>query len=219
MVFKRRDPRPLWRVLLEVLWPRGGWGRAAQYVKHRLRRLPDSPHKISRGILAGVFASFTPFYGFHFVIAALVARGLQGNILAALLATFFGNPLTYVPIGIAALETGYFLLGREGHPGFDAGLVDKFSGAAKDLYHNLRALVGGGPQDWTQLAVFWDDVFFPYMVGGVIPGLVAGVICYQIALPLISAYQKRRKMRLRDRLAALKAAALKRKAGREKSDD
>ena len=34
---------------------------------------------------------------------------MRGNILAAILATFFGNPLTYVPIGIVSLQTGYWL--------------------------------------------------------------------------------------------------------------
>ena len=80
MVFRRRDRRPLWRVALEFLWPRGGWGRAAQYVRHRVRRLPDTPEKISRGIWAGVFTAFTPFYGLHFVVAAVLAKLMRGNI-------------------------------------------------------------------------------------------------------------------------------------------
>ena len=66
MVFKRRDRRPIHRVVRELLWPRGGWARAARYVRHRLHRLPDPPERIARGIFAGVFTTFTPFYGFHF---------------------------------------------------------------------------------------------------------------------------------------------------------
>ncbi|HEY9022386.1 MAG TPA: DUF2062 domain-containing protein, partial [Paracoccaceae bacterium] len=54
MVFKRRDKRPLWKIVAEFFWPRGGWTRAAQYVRHRLHRLPDTPEKIARGIFAGV---------------------------------------------------------------------------------------------------------------------------------------------------------------------
>ena len=205
LVFKRRDPRPWWRIIKEALWPRGGWGRAAQYIKHRLRRLPDSPHKISRGILAGVLTTFTPFYGLHFVFAAIIARLIQGNILAALLATFFGNPLTYVPIGIISLNTGYFLLGiQTDDMKVDEGLIAKFSGAGKDLFGNLWAYVTGAPRDWSHLAVFWQDVFWPYTVGGIIPGIIAGIICYYISLPLITAYQNRRRGRLKERLSALK---------------
>ncbi|WP_431358125.1 hypothetical protein [Sulfitobacter albidus] len=49
MIFKRRDPKPWLRSVAEFLWPRGGWTRAFHYVKHRMRRLPDSPERIARG--------------------------------------------------------------------------------------------------------------------------------------------------------------------------
>ena len=74
---------------MRFFWPKGGWKRAFHYVQYRLRRLPDSSQKISRGIWAGLFATFTPFYGLHFLTAAIIAKLLKGNILAALLATFF----------------------------------------------------------------------------------------------------------------------------------
>ena len=95
MVFKRRTPRTWLQVIAEGFWPRGGWNRAVYYVVHRLRRLPDPPHRIARGIAAGVFVCFTPFFGFHFFLATLLAIIMQGNIFAALMATFVGNPLTF----------------------------------------------------------------------------------------------------------------------------
>ena len=73
-----------------MLYPRGGWLRAFHYVKHRVRRLPDSPQKIARGVAAGVFTAFTPFYGFHFVTAYILARLVRGNGLASMMATFNG---------------------------------------------------------------------------------------------------------------------------------
>ena len=88
MVFKRRDRRSIWTTLCEALWPRGGWTRAARYVQHRLHRLPDPPERIARGIFAGVLTTFTPFYGLHFVTAAILAWVMRGNILASLLSTF-----------------------------------------------------------------------------------------------------------------------------------
>ncbi len=202
-MFKRRTPRPFWRVMRESLWPRGGWTRAAQYVKHRLNRLPDSPHRISRGIMAGVMTTFTPFYGLHFILSAIIARLINGNILAALLATFFGNPLTYVPIGIVSLQTGYFILGIEKGTEVTEGLVAKFSWAGRDLFRNLWAYIIDSPRDWTHLRIFWDDVFYPYTIGGIIPGIIAGVIAYYVSLPLITAYQKRRVGKLKARLEAL----------------
>ena len=112
MIFRRRDRRPWWRIVADLLWPRRGWGRALTYVKHRVNRLPDPPDRIARGICAGVFTTFTPFYGLHFFVAAALAVVLRGNVLAAILGTFFGNPLTYLPIGVVSLQTGYAMLGR-----------------------------------------------------------------------------------------------------------
>lgn len=194
-MFKRRDKRPMWQILLSLLWPKGGWGRAAQYVKHRLHRLPDTPERIARGIFVGVFTTFTPFYGLHFVIAALLAKMVKGNVIAALLGTFFGNPLTYVPIGIICLKTGYALLGMRGFgpaEHMEHSLVGKFVGAFKDLKHNLWASLTGEPTHWGRLSLFYDEVFFPYMIGGIIPGLIAATASYYLSVPLLRAYQKRR---------------------------
>ena len=192
MVFRRRDRRPLWRVALEFLWPRGGWGRAAQYVRHRVRRLPDTPEKISRGIWAGVFTAFTPFYGLHFLVAALIAKVMRGNILASLMATFFGNPLTYVPIGVVSLQTGYWLLGMRPALDPDISLARKFARAFWDLYHNATTVFTGEPAHWSYLTDFYTTVFVPYLVGGLAPGMLTAVVSYVIAVPVLRAYQHRR---------------------------
>lgn len=204
MVFKRRDRRPIWQVALDFLYPRGGWARAFEYVKHRVRRLPDTPQKIARGVWAGVFASFTPFYGLHFLVAALLAMLMRGNVLAALMGTFFGNPLTYVPIAVSALSTGHWILGRRPQEGFETSLGDAFLGAGYDLWHNFTALFTTEKADWHNLAVFYHEVFYPYMIGGIIPGVISATACYLLAVPLIGAYQNRRRKRLREKLEQLR---------------
>ncbi len=202
MVFKRRDRRPIWQLVLDFLYPRGGWARAFEYVKHRVRRLPDTPEKISRGIWAGVFVCFTPLFGLHFVCAAIIAKLMRGNILAAIMATFFGNPLTFPPIGYLSIKLGSWLLdlpqGREAHLG------QKFADASYDLGNNVRALFSAKKIDWHGMQVFYDDVFFPYLIGGIIPGVVCATACYYLSVPLISAYQNRRRKRLRAKLDQLR---------------
>lgn len=207
MVFKRRDRRSPVQVASELVYPRGGWTRAFHYVKHRVRRLPDSPDRIARGIGAGVFASFTPFYGLHFLVAAIGARLIKGNILAALSGTFFGNPLTYVPIGVICLQTGHFLLGTEYEEGDTQGLMGKFADAIGDLKDNLLALFTDRVADWHGLGQFYDDVFYPYMIGGIIPGIVAGIICYYLSLPLILTYQQRRRAKIKAKFEEIKRLA------------
>ena len=207
MVFKRRDRRSIISILMRFFWPKGGWKRAFHYVNFRLRRLPDSSQKISRGIWAGLFTTFTPFYGLHFLTAAILARLMKGNILAALLATFFGNPLTYVPIGVISLQTGHFFLGTDYIPPGDVGksIFAKFLDAGADLQQNIFALVKGVKTDWSRLEIFYQEVFFPYMIGGIIPGLIMASLGYYLSEPIIRAYQNRRKGFLLKKLRALKS--------------
>jgi uncharacterized protein (DUF2062 family) len=207
LVFRRRDRRSPLRAIADILYPKGGWTRAFHYVKHRVRRLPDTPERIARGIWAGVFTTFTPFYGMHFVVAFLIARTMRGNILAALMSTFFGNPLTYVPIGVVSLKTGHFLLGTEFDEGVHRSLLGKFAAAGADLKDNLLALFTDRVADWHALSIFYDEVFFPYLIGGMIPGAITASVCYYLSVPLIRAYQTRRRKRIRAKFEAIKKKA------------
>ena len=207
LIFKRRDRRSLLKIVVEFFYPRGGWYRAFLYVKHRVRRLPDTPERIARGIWAGVFTTFTPFYGIHFPISVLIALLIRGNILAALSATFFGNPLTYVPIGVVSLKTGYFLLGSPFDESLLSGFLSKFGRAGHDLKDNLIALFTDAHADWDGLLVFYRDIFYPYMIGGVIPGVVAATIAYYLSVPLIRAYQQRRRAKIKAKFEAIKKKA------------
>ncbi|WP_341539352.1 DUF2062 domain-containing protein [Rhodovulum steppense] len=203
-MFKRRDKRRFGRVMLDSVYPRGGWARAFHYVTHRLRRLPDSPHKVARGIAAGVFASFTPLFGLHFFVAGLVAWAVRGNILAALLATLFGNPLTFLPIAMVSLKTGHFLLGSRFDEPTESTLIAKFRGAGEDLLDNLLAVFSGAEANWAKLGQFYHELFLPYLIGGIAPGIAAGLVAYYLSVPVITAYQNRRRGRLKEKLAELR---------------
>jgi len=202
LVFKRRDRRAIWQIALDFFYPRGGWTRAFEYVKHRVRRLPDTPQKIGRGIWAGVFVCFTPLFGLHFVLAAIIARAMRGNLLAALMATFFGNPLTFPPIGYLSIRLGSWMLGLP-QSRIDR-LGQKFADASYDLWNNIVAIFTPNRINWRGLQVFYDEVFFPYLVGGILPGLITATIAYYLSVPVISAYQTRRKKALLAKLDQLK---------------
>jgi uncharacterized protein (DUF2062 family) len=201
LVFKRMDRRAIGRVVLDFVYPRGGWARAFEYVKHRVRRLPDTPEKIGRGIWAGVFICFTPMFGLHFVFGAIVARLMRGNIFAALMATFFGNPITFPAIGYVSIKLGTWLLGVP--PEKAVGFGEKFAAASFDVWHNIRAIFTPDRFNWRGMQVFYDDVFFPYLIGGILPGIVTATVCYYLCVPVIRAYQMRRKKVLRGKLEQL----------------
>lgn len=207
MVFKRRDARGILRIVAEAFWPRGGWVRAFHYVKHRMHRLPGTPEQIARGVFAGAFTIFTPFFGLHFFVAAFLAKVMRGSILAALLATFLGNPLTYVPIAFISLQTGHWMLGTTMRGELNDSIFAKFGAAAGDLWHNFIAIFTPETAHWEELHRFYDDVFFPWMVGSIIPGVICGVVCYYLSVPVIRAYQKRRSARLRKKMEKLREQA------------
>ncbi len=205
MVFKRRTPRSYLQLIAEAFWPRGGWTRAFHYVKHRVRRLPDRPDRIARGVGAGVFVSFTPLFGLHFIAAALIAKTARGNILAALLGTFFGNPITFPIIAFSSMKFGHLILGTQFDESQHATLFGKFVGAGEDLKHNFFAIFTEATTSWDNLYNFFNEVFLPYLVGGLAPGVLAGILCYYLSEPVIAAYQKHRRKRLKARFDKLKA--------------
>jgi uncharacterized protein len=199
MVFKRRNKLSWGRWIAEGIYPRAGWKRAATYIGHRLKRLPGNPYHIARGVGVGVYVSFTPFFGFHFIFAALLAMLFRGSILAAILGTFFGNPLTFPLIAAGSLSLGRWILSGEldgnidPNPEQHKALLTLFGLAASDFWTNFKAIFTVQGADWSNLKLFVADVFFPYLVGGTGPGVISAVIAYLLSRPLIEAYQKRRK--------------------------
>ncbi|MEM7752520.1 MAG: DUF2062 domain-containing protein [Pseudomonadota bacterium] len=215
MVFKRRTPRTYFEYVSESFYPKGGWRRASQYIVHRVRRLPDPSHKISRGIAAGVFTSFTPLFGLHFIVSAALAWLLRGNVLAALLATFVGNPLTFPLIAAVSMEIGSLLLGVRPLP--LPLVLGSFSDAANDLWRNFVAIFTEDTAHWEGLVRFWDRVFLPYLVGSLLPGLIAAIAAYFLSNPLIAAYQKARLARLKKKFAKRRERAISRRIEQEKA--
>lgn len=200
MVFKRRTPRTIGAAVSQFFYPRGGWRRAVSYVMHRLRRLPDAPHRIARGIAAGTFISFTPLFGFHFMGAALIAWVVRGNIMASLLGTFVGNPVTFPFIAAASLETGRWLLGIPADGMLLPDVLRGFGEASIQLWHNAEALFGPQQMHWDSLERFNQRIFMPYLIGSLIPGTLAAVVMHYITLPLINAYQMLRRKKLQARI-------------------
>lgn len=206
MVFKRRTKRTWRQVVADSVWPKGGWLRAAAYVWHRLRRLPDPPHRIARGVFAGIFISFTPLFGLHFFLAILLTLILRGNVLAALFATFVGNPLTFPFIAALSVELGAWMLGMHGGMPM-LRIADSFYRALLELWFNLTVLFSPARMHWDRFAALFDDVFLAYLVGGIVPGIIAGGIGYMITHRVIEAYQRARVKRLKKRVERRRALA------------
>ncbi|MCC7321465.1 MAG: DUF2062 domain-containing protein [Rubellimicrobium sp.] len=200
MVFRRREKLSWWRMAIEGVWPRAGWPRVIRYFAHRIRRLPDSPQKVARGMFAGTFVSMLPLPGLQLVLGGLLAWAMRGNILAALLCAFISNPVTTPFIAIASITIGQYLLGVD--TVLSAAMVaNAFAEAGSDLWDNAIAPFTGGAVSWIGLAKFWDTVFLPYFIGSLVIGLASAVVAYYATIPLVRAYQLGRARRIAERAA------------------
>lgn len=181
-----------------ALWPRRSFGRSFQYFVKRVLRLTATPHAIAAGVAAGVFASWTPLLGFHFILAFAVSYLLAGNMVAAALGTAFGNPLSFPFIWTLTLKLGNMLIGIET--------------GAHQKHVNLEALLRH--LDVSQL---WEPVLKPMLIGAIPPGVVSGVAFYILTYWTVRAFQARRKSRLAER-ARMQLQELT-KAGSERTAD
>lgn len=181
-----------------MVYPQGGFRRATQYVLHRMRRLPDSPHRIARGVFAGSMVGFLPLPGVQFVAAWLASRLLKGNLLAALLATFNTNPLTTPFFAVLALSLGHWILGIE-KPLSPEYIGMAFANAGADLWFNIKAIFGPEHARWAGLRQFWREIYLPYFLGALGPGLLLSALFYYLTIPLVMAYQKARAAKSKER--------------------
>ena len=183
-MFKRRNYDFVDR-LRDILWPRTGYRRSLMYVIKRILRLSTTPHAVSAGVAAGVFASFSPFLGFHLAIALILALPLYGNLLVASFSTLMGNPITFPIIWTANYFIGSFILyGRtENEPIESISLAPDFSW---QNLTNLFKFVG-------------SDIGWPMLIGSIINGLIVAIILYLITYHFVSAYRTTREAQLAER--------------------
>lgn len=198
-MFKRK-PRSYSQMASEMVYPRGGWSRAVQYLAHRVRRLPDQPQRIARGFAAGTFINFTPLFGFHLLGAFALAWVIRGNLLAAALGTFIGNPVTIPFMAMISMALGRWMLGVEGTL-TPAAILNAFASAGRQLTHNFMAIFDGRVAQWDQLQTFFHAIFLPYLVGSILPGLVSALIAHYLTVRVVEGYHRHRATRMVKRAA------------------
>ena len=181
MLFRRRTQDSIWTRLRVALWPRRNHARSTRYVWKRVLRIRATPHAIGLGFAAGTFASFTPFMGFHFILAFAIAWISRASFIAAGLGTAIGNPLTFPFIWAATLGLGRKILG-----------VDRAAAGEADSF--LATLKESG------FAAVWDPYILPMLLGGLPLGLIAGAVFYVPVYKAAEAFQTRRAARREDKV-------------------
>lgn len=175
MMFMRRHKSHLLHQVREFFWPKSGWRRAGRYLGYRVMRLHGTPYSIAAGFACGAAASFTPFVGFHFMLAALCAWLIGGHILASAIGTAVGNPWTFPFIWAWLLRFGEWMLGGE----MGNHLADEIS--MSYIFNN-----------------FWH-VMFPMIIGSLPTAPVVWFVTYQPLRRVVASYQALRNHRLQRR--------------------
>lgn len=193
MLFRRRQPAGFGERVRVWLWPRRSWSRSLRYVLARIVRLRSNAHTLALGCAAGVFVSCTPLIGGQIVLAALLAFSLRASVPAAMLATFFGNPLSWPLIWPATYLAGAHMLGGSASLGSDE--------VAQRIEMLRAALEGQSPELIATASAFVAPVLLAMLAGSLPIGLAAGVAIYYMMRTAARTAQSRR------RLAGFEAAA------------
>jgi uncharacterized protein (DUF2062 family) len=110
MLFRRRHSS-LYKAFIAAIWPHKGFLRGWIYLLTRTLRAHVSDYSLAAGFSAGVGMSFTPFIGFHVLLAILLATWIKGNVVVAFIGTIIGNPWTFPFIWALIYWVGTSILG------------------------------------------------------------------------------------------------------------
>ena len=182
-MFRRRNSMSILQRTRQLVWPQMGWFRVGAYLRHRVVRLPGSPYSIAAGLACGAAISFTPFIGLHFVLAALIAWLIGGNIIASAIGTAVGNPWTFPFIWWGTLGIGEIIIG---------------SSKQADMPENLS------------LHYIFDHPFavlLPMTIGGFLAATAVWVSVFFVSRYFVERYQRLRAERLRRRREAAPVGA------------
>lgn len=176
-MFRSRNSRYSQKIR-NILWPKKGFQRSFYYLRERVTRMSASTHALSLGVACGAAASMTPFIGLHFIIAAVIAYLVRGNLFASAIGTIMGNPWSFPLIWAADNYVG--------------GLVVSQFGLEERLAH-ISATVGPDmPMAF----------FYKITLGGVVLAIVTFPLYYGLSYWGLSSW---RAHRARKKLAKLEA--------------
>jgi uncharacterized protein len=146
----------------------------------RLLALDDPPERTALAFSIGVFVAFSPFLGFHTILATSIALIFRFNKLAIYCGTFINNPfLTLVPIIIASYATGALLLGRP----------LSISPEGVELLTDPHPLTAGYYRKLFRES--WEIVW-PFTVGSMVLSVVCSLLAYPLTLWLLRVHQRRK---------------------------
>jgi hypothetical protein len=193
-MFRRRTPLTIFNQVRSIVWPERGFRRLFSYLFQRVVRLPGTSASIAIGVASGVSASFTPFVGLHLIIAALLALGLRGNVLASAVGTLFGNPWTFLIIWVSNYRLGLWIMNATGYNSqFEVLNFHQLVGFMTTV---IQFVTFSDSVNWQELAVSLEQVFYPMMIGGIILAVISWFLSFLVSFYVLEMWRAHRARRL-----------------------
>jgi uncharacterized protein (DUF2062 family) len=143
-----------------------------------LLHVADTPERTAAAFAMGVFFGFSPFLGFHTVLAIIVAFLFNLNRVAALLGVYSNLPWIIAPYYAIVTMIGAKIIGHAPPEGFKAQLSALFE---LSVFHG---------EFWHQLITILKPLLWPYTVGSLLGAIVMTVIAYPLALAFVTSRRR-----------------------------
>jgi uncharacterized protein (DUF2062 family) len=133
-----------------------------------LRHVEGSPSRVAAAFGIGVFIAFFPILGIHTGLALVIALWFRLNKVAILVGAWINNPWTLAPMYTAGTLVGCALLG-----------VAPVSPTGVDWSLEGRAF-------YSAFAETLQPLVWPFVVGNLVLGVVAGLAAFFLLRALLS---------------------------------
>lgn len=144
-----------------------------------LLHIDDTPERTAAAFAIGVFLGFSPFIGFHTLIAVLLAFLLNFNRVAVLLGVYSNLPWIVAPYyAFVTMFVGAPLTGHRIPAAFRRQVADVFE----------HSVFQG--EFWKQLMIIFRPLVVPYTVGSMIGAFILAVIAYPLALAFVTSQRR-----------------------------
>ena len=144
-------------------------------IKKALFNEETSPHIRALSAAIGMFIAFSPFLGFHNLMAIgimLLFRKIDKVLIIGF--TWINNPWTTIPMYAAGLKLGEMICCPNNS--FDISSID---------WHMFTLANFLNGKAWTYLINDLKAIIYPFFIGATVLGLVAAVITYFVILFLL----------------------------------
>ncbi len=140
-----------------------------------LLHIHDTPRRTAAAFAVGVFFGFSPFLGFHTILALGVAFVFSLNRVAVLAGVYSNLPWIIGAWYGLTTAAGAWVLGTKLPPRFGESLVQMFS---LSLFH---------VDFWRQVAHDMRPLFWPYFLGSLVGAVVLSVTAYWLTVGFLEA--------------------------------